>query len=396
MGFTPPVVQDGGGPREHALALALPSPQTLAVRERYRMPIETAIWRLDGGALQPIPLAQLDAEKRLEDAVAKDLSILGQDLLLIGRQVPTAQGKLIDILAIDPQGNLIVAELKRNRTPREVVAQVLDYASWVKDLSHEDVTALFADRNPGRQFETSFAEAFDADPPEEINQSHDLVVVCSELDSSTERIITYLAENYGVPINAVFFRYYKDGDRQYLTRTWLIPPDEVEEKRSKSSVKRTAEAWNGRDFYVSLGEGHHRAWDDCRRYGFISAGGGKWYTQTLRNLKVGHRIFVHIPQIGYVGVGEVTAQVVPATEFNVEVDGQRVPLLQAPKKATKMDEHVGDPDKVEQVVRVRWLRAVPMEEAYWEKGLFAKQHSACKLCSRFTIERLAAHFGLTE
>jgi hypothetical protein len=39
-----------------------------------------------------------------------------------------------------------------------------------------------------------------------------LVVVASELDNSTERIIGYLSANYGVPINAVFFRHFKEGD----------------------------------------------------------------------------------------------------------------------------------------------------------------------------------------
>ena len=40
----------------------------------------------------------------------------------------------IDLLAIDADGNLHVLELKRDKTPRDVVAQVLDYGSWVTTL----------------------------------------------------------------------------------------------------------------------------------------------------------------------------------------------------------------------------------------------------------------------
>ena len=125
--------------------------------------------------------------------------------MVIGRQLPTAFGKFIDLLAIDAEGNLTVIELKKNRTPREVVAQVLDYASWVQDLAYEQVTALYADKHPGEHFEQAFSERFDTDPPEILNEEHRLIVVASELDNITERIIGYLSTNYGVPINAVFF-----------------------------------------------------------------------------------------------------------------------------------------------------------------------------------------------
>src|SRR3954469_25129447 len=70
-------------------------------------------------------------------------------------------------------------------------------------------------------------------------------------------------------------------------------------------------AWTGRDFYYSAGEGDRRRWRDMVRYGFVSAGGGRWYSRTLRMLEPGHRVWAHIPKVGYVGVGLVTAPVVP-------------------------------------------------------------------------------------
>jgi RecB family endonuclease NucS len=49
--------------------------------------------------------------------------------MLIGRQQDTGFGGRIDLLAIAPDGALVLIEIKRDRTPREVVAQALDYAS---------------------------------------------------------------------------------------------------------------------------------------------------------------------------------------------------------------------------------------------------------------------------
>ena len=45
--------------------------------------------------------------------------------MLIGRQEDTGYGGRIDLLAVAPDGALILIELKRDRTPREVVAQAL-------------------------------------------------------------------------------------------------------------------------------------------------------------------------------------------------------------------------------------------------------------------------------
>jgi hypothetical protein len=357
------------------------------------MPIEVGIWRL-GAKPERVHMSALDSELLLEDALVADLSILSPQLMLIGRQIPTAYGKFIDILAMDASGDLSIIELKRDRTDREIVGQVLDYASWVQGLSYEEIVSIYSDKNLGRKLEEGFADAFGTNLPEQINQNHQLMVVASELDASTERMINYLSDNYGVPINAVFFRFLRDAGQGYLTRTWLLDPEQVEQKASKSKAKKGSEPWNGRDFYVSLGDGEHRNWEDCRKYGFVSGGGGKWYTQTLKLLFPGSRVFVNIPKTGYVGVGTVIESAVPIREFKVETSTGEIPILEAPLGASKMGDNADDVDLSEYLVRVEWIRTVPRSEAYWEKGLFALQHTACRLTSSFTIERLSLHFGL--
>src|SRR3954453_3280653 len=89
------------------------------------------------------------------------------------------------------------------------------------------------------------------------------------------------------------------------------------------------------DFYFSAGEGDRRRWSDMRRHGFISAGGGRWYSRTLRALEPGHRVWAHIPRVGYVGAGEVVAPVVPITDTG---------LLDDELEAPAMDRARDDPD----------------------------------------------------
>ena len=60
-----------------------------------------------------------------------------------------------------------------------------------------------------------------------VNADQQFTIIASELDPTSDRIVEFLAESYGVPINAVFFRHFSDGDRQYLARTWLLDPNEA-------------------------------------------------------------------------------------------------------------------------------------------------------------------------
>jgi hypothetical protein len=163
------------------------------------------------------------------------------------------------------------------------------------------------------------------DLPEALNNEHELVIVASSLDDSTERIVDYLSEEYSVPVNAIFFRVFKDGDREYMTRAWFKDPTGPEPMRARRGI---SEPWNGK-FYVSFSNDQVQNWEDARKYGFISAYGGIWYTRTLSVLEPGNRVWVNVPATGYVGVGTVTAPVVRADYFMIQTeDGEEVPITQ--------------------------------------------------------------------
>ena len=361
------------------------------------MPIEVGIWRIDSGNVEPVPASSLESEARLEDVLEHDPTILGLDsLLVIGRQVITKYGKRVDLLAIDVEGTLYVIELKKDRTPREVVAQALDYGFWVRQLNDDAIAGFYAHHNAGASFAGAFEQFFGSPPPSPLSSSHQLIIVASELDPSTERIVTYAAD-YDVPLNVVFFQYFKDGSAEYLTRSWLIDPAEAEERsRTPRSRSRPQAVWNGQDFYYAAGEGPHRNWEDMVRYGFISAGGGRWYSNTLKLLEPGHRVFACIPQRGYVGVGVVKESVQPSTDFVVHVEGQPRKLLEAPLKAPNPGEFAPDPDKREYVVRVEWIRDRSREQAFWKQGMYANQNSVTRLRQQFTLAELTREFDLGD
>ena len=360
------------------------------------MPVELDVWRIDDGQPKKVSFDSLADETKLEDVLENQIDMLGLDLLVIGRQVHTSFGKIIDLLGVDVDGDLHVIELKKDKTPRDVVGQVLDYASWVRELGYDEVVQILLEQSPEARFESVFEDHFGTTPPESINQSHHMVIVASELDAATERIVGYLSDEHGVSINAVLFQHFSDGGHEYLARTWLVDPKVAVAAQSKRGSKKAKEPWNGSDFYISFGVDAQRSWADAVRYGFVSGGGGRWYSQSLGQLFPGARVFVNIPKTGFVGVGLVTAEAVPVRDFQVEVDGGSMPILDAPHDASGMDTNVDDDETCEWLVRVDWITTLGVEDAIWEKGMFANQNTAAKLRNSFTLERLPDRFELED
>jgi hypothetical protein len=361
------------------------------------MPIEMAVWRITPDGPRPLDSSRLDLESTLEDMIVNDSRLLGTDLLVVGRQVETAFGGFLDVLCIDVSGRLHALELKRDKTPRDVVAQVLDYGSWVSNLTAEDLQSISARYNNGATLENLFVEHFGEALPDVVNIEQRFTIVASELDVTSERLVQFLAETYAVPINAVFFRHFADGESSYLARTWLIDPAAAEASAPRRAGGKVR-PWNGKDYYVIQGttrEGTDR-WSIASDYGFLSAGGGSWYSKPLQNLKEGNRVFAYVGGAGYVGVGEVIGEAIQAIDAMVLIDGEEHRLLEQSGIPESFRERAlsHEPDEREMVVPVRWLAKKSVTDAIRRPGLFASQVTVCKLRDERTIEVLEEAFRI--
>ncbi len=343
------------------------------------------LWRVSEQKLTELPKLRLDSEDRLEAWIEQDVSLLGMDLLIIGRQVRTQFGGWIDLVAIDSEGDLLIIELKKDKTPREVVAQVLDYASWISSLSPKEIDEC-ASAYLKKPLAEAFRERFEIAIPDNVNASHRMLIVASELDDSSERIIQYLASACSLDINVVFFTCFQNNGIELVGRSWLMDPEEVEER----SDSRRKVPWSG-FWFINVGENEHRNWDDRIKYGFLSAGGGKVYSDSLKKLKPGDKIFAYIKQFGYVGFGTITEAAVMAKDFLV---GDRR-LFDLPLQSA-MHYSSDDPTMSEWVVGVKWHKTFSREEAKRFPGAFANQNVVCKLREERTLAFVKNEFGVVE
>lgn len=171
--------------------------------------------------LERVPQDALDTEEQLETHLvkARGATIGGVDLLFVGRQGSPGEGGIFDVLAIDERGNVVVVELKRDRAPRSVVAQALEYASAVRDATYDDLAAWYETfrRQEGHQesHEASLADIhaayFEREEPlgeQEFNAQQRLVLLGEEFDDVALDVADFLRE-YGLDIICVTYQSFR-------------------------------------------------------------------------------------------------------------------------------------------------------------------------------------------
>lgn len=145
-------------------------------------------------------------------------------------------------------------------------------------------------------------------------------------------------------------------------------------------------------FYVNVGEGEHRCWEDCKKYGFLSAGQDKKWSAPLRTLNKGDIVVAYLKGNGYVGIGRVINEAVPVNDFKFENKS----LMEYKIKNPNIFENSGN-DKSEYLVEIDWVCSVEKSEAKWKKksNLFTTQLIKASLDNQFqTIEFIQEEFGI--
>ena len=148
-------------------------------------------------------------------------------------------------------------------------------------------------------------------------------------------------------------------------------------------------------YYVNVGEGETRNWDDCHRLGFLTAGGtNPIWSDRIRGLTEGDVVIAYLKGAGYVGVGIVNSRAVPYLDYRHKGRLLSDFNLVAPDMAHNSD----NPALCEYVTSVRWVAAVPRQHAKWQRnsGLYSTTHVRASLANQpLTIDFIENQFGVS-
>jgi Predicted nuclease of the RecB family len=199
------------------------------------MASEIKSWQIIDGKLVALESSLVNDGKKekdhLEQWIKSNPQILGDDIVIIGEQVQTISGPL-DFLGIDNNGNTVVVELKRDKLPREALAQAIDYASDVSGWEIDRFREICKTYS-GQNLEDLLQERFESIVLEDlaINQSQRLLLIGTAVEESLSRMIEWLSDNYSLGINAVILNYAKTKQGDAILSRMVIIPEEVEKQK---------------------------------------------------------------------------------------------------------------------------------------------------------------------
>ena len=180
-------------------------------------------------------------ERVLEDWLEANPQALleDSDVLLIGRQVSTEWGSTMDLLGVDKDGNVVVVELKRGRTPREVLAQALEYAAYVSALDYGALEELYSQYqgDVGLSLQDAYAEAFGVEGGGvAFNKEQRVVIVAEDVTPPLRATASYI-RRVGLPVTCVEFGLFetKGGDR--VLSTDIVVGEEAARPRARSASR---------------------------------------------------------------------------------------------------------------------------------------------------------------
>ncbi len=217
------------------------------------------LFRITDDVLSIMQETSVELESRLEDWLESSPWAIAQEpLLWIGRQSSASVGDgtiFPDLLGVDSEGNLVIVELKKERAPRDVMAQLLEYAAWANELSEEQIQQGAEDYIANRDkpekvnFADEFRETFEmieTDVLPKLNRNLRLFIVGKEIPMRIHRVCELLRNSYGMDISLIEFSIFKNNksDEALINLNTIIGGKGFGDSKLKRSGNSDSARWS--------------------------------------------------------------------------------------------------------------------------------------------------------
>jgi hypothetical protein len=139
---------------------------------------------------------------------------------------------------VDKNGALGIVEFKRGKSPRDVIAQILEYASTLYKLSLDELKEKVDLKSVFDMIKEDYPNIdmrlndFEESLRQNLNDGRfNLIIVSYSIDDTIIEVMDYL-RSYGMLIKGLEFKYFEDDEKEYFVTRW-IGEEEVEEIGSK-------------------------------------------------------------------------------------------------------------------------------------------------------------------
>jgi len=198
---------------------------------------------IDNKKLVKIPVtsfSDLNLKERfdIQEWINGTPEILGEDLLVIAKELILPSGRRLDLLAVDKKGALVVIELKRDDSGSDVEWQAIKYASYCSSFSQDEIYKYFAEYlgTDVDDAQVKIEEFIDCEP-EDLNERQRIVLVSKEFNSEVISAVLWLRDAL---IDIECIRVTPHVDQQgniFINADIIIPLPEAKDYIQKKEVK---------------------------------------------------------------------------------------------------------------------------------------------------------------
>jgi len=191
--------------------------------------------------LSPTKFSILQLRERydVEEWIEKTPEIIGEELLIIYKELMLPSRIRLDLLAIDKKANLVVIELKRDDSGTDVEWQAIKYTSYCSNFLQEDIFKYYAEYLQSDEDEAQLKiEEFIDEEIDKLNEKQRIILVSKEFHSDVISAVLWLRD-YEIDIECVRLQLYLDQDNQlFITPDLIIPLPEAKDYIQKKETKQ--------------------------------------------------------------------------------------------------------------------------------------------------------------
>ena len=128
-------------------------------------------------------------------------------------------------------------ELKRGRTPRETIAQLLEYASFIESLDYEQLNSLFKEYSGEEiDLEDYCKEYFSGTEQENIswNKASILLIVGQTISNEIKQTALFLRKR-GIDVRCAEFKYFLAENKKIFTCDYIIGSEDIVKARLQTT-----------------------------------------------------------------------------------------------------------------------------------------------------------------
>ncbi len=225
-------------------------------------------------SIEEVNFAQLGLRERrdIQEWVAANPDILGDDLLIIGKEFSgfDATNERLDLLAVDLDGRLVIIELKRDDSGTDAHWQAIKYASYFHRATADQIIGVMADYRGESQEEAGDAllQHLGADDLNALNNDQRIILASHRFAPEVTSAALWLNGKSPTEdlITCVKLTPYRDGqtDSLYVQATTIIPvPGADEYMVGVGEGPRLESAGSRSNFAKNLKETYERNKNDA-------------------------------------------------------------------------------------------------------------------------------------